>query len=79
MPTAPNSPPEQLHLLDPADGVPLQLRLDERTRRIGLAGVAMVRALLDEQRRRAASQPEARRRPRRRPPGTGHPTASKAA
>jgi hypothetical protein len=43
--------PEQLRMLDDAS-VPLQLRLDERTRRIGLRGVAMARALLDEQRRR---------------------------
>lgn len=44
---------EQLELL-PADGVPVRLRLDERTRRIGLAGVARARAILDEQARQRA-------------------------
>jgi hypothetical protein len=46
---------EQLELL-PAVDVPVQLRLSQRTRRIGLAGVARARALLDEQaaRRREA-------------------------
>jgi hypothetical protein len=57
----------QLPLLD-APGVPAQLRLDERTRRIGLAGVAAARAALEESRRRRlereASTVEARR-PRR--------------
>ena len=45
---------EQLELL-PAVDVPVQLRLSQRTRRIGLAGVARARAILDEQaaRRRA--------------------------
>jgi hypothetical protein len=59
--------PEQLRLLDDAS-VPLQLRLDERTRRIGLRGVAMARALLDEQRRRRedTADPKSPRRAERR-------------
>lgn len=51
---------EQLELL-PAVDVPVQLRLSQRTRRIGLAGVARARALLDEQaarRREAAVEAE---------------------
>lgn len=39
---------EQLPLLTIAD-LPLQFRLDERTRRIGLAGVASAKALLAQQ------------------------------
>ena len=39
---------EQLPLLSVSD-MPLQFRLDERTRRIGLAGVASVKAMLAEQ------------------------------
>jgi len=48
---------EQLPLL-PADDVPVQLRLSQRTRRIGLAGVARARAILADQaaRRRQASE-----------------------
>jgi hypothetical protein len=47
---------EQLELL-PAVDVPVQLRLSQRTRRIGLAGVARARAILEEQasRRREAT------------------------
>jgi hypothetical protein len=41
----------QLPLLD-TSSVPAPLRLDERTRRIGLAGVAAARAALEESRRR---------------------------
>ncbi len=52
----PDSRPQQLPLLDASD-VPVQLRLDERTRRIGLAGIAMVRALLEEQRARRTAAP----------------------
>ena len=51
---------EQLELL-PAVDVPVQLRLSQRTRRIGLAGIARARALLDEQaarRREAAAEAE---------------------
>ena len=51
---------EQLELL-PAVDVPVQLRLSERTRRIGLAGVARVKAMLEEQatrRREAAAEAE---------------------
>ena len=39
---------EQLALL-PAEDVPIQLRLSERTRRVGLAGIARARAILAEQ------------------------------
>jgi len=52
---------EQLELL-PAVDVPVQLRLSQRTRRIGLAGVARARALLDEQAaRRREAEAEAER------------------
>jgi len=57
----------QLVLLDPAS-VPAQLRLDERTRRVGMAGVAQARAILAESRRRRLAREEAAaeaRRPRR--------------
>jgi hypothetical protein len=48
--------PDQLQLLAPVPA-PVQLRLDERTRRIGLAGVAKARAVLAEQaKRREATQ-----------------------
>jgi hypothetical protein len=40
---------QQLALLPPADQVPVQLRLSERTRRVGLVGVARARAILAEQ------------------------------
>ena len=40
--------PQQLALL-PAPGVPVRYQLSQRTRRIGLAGVASARALLAEQ------------------------------
>jgi hypothetical protein len=40
--------PEQLQLL-PAPGVPVRYQLSQRTRRIGMAGVAQVRAMLAEQ------------------------------
>jgi len=50
--TIPRSSPEasieQLELL-PAVEVPVQLRLSQRTRRVGLAGVARAKALLAEQ------------------------------
>ena len=42
---------DQLRLLD-ASSVPIQLRLDERTRRLGLAHVAKLRAQINEQQRR---------------------------
>ena len=54
----------QLVLLDPAH-VPTQLRLDERTRRIGLAGVAHARAILAESRRQRLAQEEAAAEARR--------------
>lgn len=60
------STPEQLSLIDAAE-VPLQLRLDERTRRLGLAGVAMARALLAEQQARRAAAEQATRTARKRP------------
>lgn len=43
--------PQQLRLLD-ASSVPVQLRIDERTRRLGLAQIAKLRAQLYEQQRR---------------------------
>jgi hypothetical protein len=47
---------QQLRLLD-ASSVPVQLRLDERTRRLGLAQVAKIRAqLLEQQRQRSQAQ-----------------------
>lgn len=45
--------PLQLTLLD-ASHVPVKLRLDDRTRRLGLANVAAMRALLDAQLQRSA-------------------------
>ena len=41
---------QQLRLLN-APSVPVQLRLDERTRRLGLANIAKIRAQLAEQQR----------------------------
>lgn len=52
-------PSEQLALLATAE-VPLQHRLDERTRRIGLAGVASAKALLAEQNARREARTEGR-------------------
>jgi hypothetical protein len=64
MTTSRSTTQHQLTLLEP-DGVPPQLQLDERTRRIGLAGVAEARAILAESRRqrlaREAAAAEARR------------------
>jgi hypothetical protein len=47
---------EQLALLPTDEDVPVQLRLSQRTRRVGLAGIAMARAILADQaaRRRQA-------------------------
>jgi hypothetical protein len=47
---------EQLALLPTDADVPVQLRLSQRTRRVGLAGIAMARAILADQaaRRRKA-------------------------
>jgi hypothetical protein len=56
----------QLALLPPAS-VPAQLRLDERTRRVGLAGVANARAVLAESRRRRLAEEEAAAEARRPP------------
>jgi hypothetical protein len=53
--------PQQLPLLVPAEDAPVQLRLDARTRRIGLEGVARARAVLAEsQRRRLQAEEDAR-------------------
>jgi hypothetical protein len=50
---------EQLALL-PADDVPVQVRLSQRTRRVGLAGIAMARAILaDQAARRREAEAEA--------------------
>ena len=46
--SSPEASIEQLELL-PAVEVPVQLRLSQRTRRVGLAGVARAKALLAEQ------------------------------
>jgi hypothetical protein len=43
--------PEQLTLLPPPADLPLVFRLSDRTRRVGLAGIARARAILDEQAR----------------------------
>jgi hypothetical protein len=53
--------PQQLPLLVPSEDVPMQLRLDARTRRIGLEGVARARAVLaDSKRRRQEAEEVAR-------------------
>jgi hypothetical protein len=54
----------QLTLLDPA-GIPPQLRLDEQTRRVGLAGVARARAILAESRRQRLEREQAAAQARR--------------
>lgn len=65
--------PHQLELLEPA-AVPPKLRLSARTRRIGLAGVAQAKALLDEQARRRAEREAHQADDRRHPPH--HPAAA---
>ena len=62
--TTPHQSLEQLELL-PAVDVPVQLRLSQRTRRIGLAGIARARAILAEQaaRRREESAEAAQLNP----------------
>lgn len=57
--------PEQLQLLD-ASRVPVRLRLDERTRRLGLSEVARALAIIDEQLRRAATEESSETLPARR-------------
>jgi hypothetical protein len=55
---APHPDIEQLALLPAAD-LPVQLRLSQRTRRVGLAGVAYAKAILAQQaarRRQAESE-----------------------
>jgi hypothetical protein len=64
MSTTARPQPEQLQLLE-ADRVPLALRLDERTRRIGLAGVAAARAVLAENHRRRIAAEKAATQSRR--------------
>jgi hypothetical protein len=62
--TAARTPhPEQLSLL-PNDTVPVQVRLDDRTRRVGLEGIAAARAALETAHRDrvAAEAAEADRR-----------------
>jgi hypothetical protein len=60
--TSPQTPKDQqaqqLALLPAADDVPVQLRLSERTRRVGLAGIAHARTILADQasRRRAITE-----------------------
>jgi hypothetical protein len=66
------TPSEQLRLLDTP--VPAALRLDPRTRRVGLAGVAHARALLAEQARRRAAREADQEVQRRHPPA--HPAAA---
>jgi hypothetical protein len=46
--------PEQLTLLSP--NVPLQFRLDTRTRQVGLANIAAIRAAMASRRHAAANQ-----------------------
>jgi hypothetical protein len=53
--------PEQLMLLPPTD-VPLQFRLDERTRRRGLEHIARIRRQLEEQASKRAHTTGPRRR-----------------
>ncbi len=53
--TTTTEPPEQLTLL-PADAVPVRFRLDEATRRRGLAHIAEIRAQLDRSRAERAAQ-----------------------
>jgi hypothetical protein len=66
-------PSEQLRLIEP-HAVPARLRLDARTRRVGLAGVAQARALLAEQARRRAEREAAQAEQLRHPPA--HPAAA---
>ena len=62
-PTTSAARPEQLSLLSPTE-MPLQFRLDEQTRRRGLAHIARIRQQLELQAaRRAATVAPARRRP----------------
>jgi len=58
--TTNTKPPEQLTLL-PADAVPVRFRLDEATRRRGLAHIAEIRAQLNRSRAERAAQAAAGR------------------
>lgn len=46
--------PEQLNLLSP--NVPLQFRLDTRTRQVGLSNIAVIRAAMASRRHAVADQ-----------------------
>jgi hypothetical protein len=59
----PASQPEQLELL-PIDDVPTRFRMSERTRRIGLAGVARSREILEQRRRERLRAEQAEREAR---------------
>jgi hypothetical protein len=52
------TPHDQLSLL-PADDLPVQARLDRRTREVGLAGIARARAVLDDAREAGRRRDEA--------------------
>jgi hypothetical protein len=67
--------PEQLQLL-PEAAVPVQFRLDEATRRRGLAHIARIRAQLDRARSERASRPAAGRRVRELPARSVKPHAA---
>jgi hypothetical protein len=68
----PGASPEQLRLVDPP--VPVALRLDARTRRVGLAGVAQAKSLLADQARRRHEREASLAEERRHPPS--HPAAA---
>jgi len=63
MATAATPQPEQLQLL-PVDDVPSRFRMSEHTRRIGLAGVARSRQILEERRRERLLEEQASREAR---------------
>ena len=63
MATTPTPQPEQLVLL-PVDDVPVRFRLSEHTRRIGLAGVARSRQILEQRRRERLQAEQATREAR---------------
>jgi predicted ATPase len=63
MATTPTTQAEQLELL-PVDDVPTRFRMSERTRRIGLAGVARSREILEARRRERLHAEQAEREAR---------------
>jgi len=81
---AASAPHDQLSLL-PADDLPLQARLDRRTREVGLAGIARARAVLasahDARRRREDAEQAARQQAQRphRPAAVAQVKAPRAA